>query len=307
MAGISRQAAHYHLRRMVRAGELVPEGRGRAARYRRATRSFELCLGAGGIEEDRVWASACEKMHELRALAPNARDIAEHALIELVTNAQAHAGSAAARLRVELDSASLRISVEDDGIGAFESLRRALGLGTAHDALVALCRGRASRDTARFRGESLFLLRELADFFEIEANGLCLACDGRRGDEAVRTVPARSGSRVSVEIALDTERRERDVLSRVTIDHAFARTRASVRLVSSGVRFPSRAEAKRLLHGLERFSEVVIDFAGVECVGVAFADEVFRVWPAEHPGTRLVPANMQDGVEITVLHAQTPP
>ena len=39
--------------------------------------------------------------------------------------------------------------------------------------------------------------------------------------------------------------------------------------------------------GLERFREVVLDFAGVDAIGQGFADEVFRVWARAHAGTRL--------------------
>lgn len=80
----------------------------------------------------------------------------------------------------------------------------------------------------------------------------------------------------------------------------FARTRPSVRLARSGTLFVSRSEARRLLAGLERFSEVELDFDGVAEVGQGFVDEVFRVWPADHPGTRLVPIRMAPMVESMV-------
>jgi hypothetical protein len=68
----------------------------------------------------------------------------------------------------------------------------------------------------------------------------------------------------------------------------------------SGTRFISRSEATRLLHGLEKFREVVLDFKGVELVGQGFADEVFRVWSRAHPDTHFVPVNMKEPVEFMV-------
>ncbi|MFZ5475538.1 MAG: STAS-like domain-containing protein [Myxococcota bacterium] len=44
-----------------------------------------------------------------------------------------------------------------------------------------------------------------------------------------------------------------------------------VPLLAVGGEFVSRSEARRLLHGLERFREVVLDFAGVPGVGQGFA------------------------------------
>lgn len=73
-----------------------------------------------------------------------------------------------------------------------------------------------------------------------------------------------------------------------------------MRLFAAGDAFVSRSEAKRLAHGLERFEEVVVDFTGVNEVGQGFVDELFRVWPRDHPGTRLLPVNMSRAVEAMV-------
>ncbi len=66
----------------------------------------------------------------------------------------------------------------------------------------------------------------------------------------------------------------------------------------------SRSEAKRLIHGLERFREVVLDFSGVDAVGQGFADEVFRVWAGAHPEVLLDPTNMNEAVAFMVERAR---
>ena len=66
----------------------------------------------------------------------------------------------------------------------------------------------------------------------------------------------------------------------------------------------ARSEAKRLLHGLEKLEEVMLDFQGVRSVGQGFADEVFRVWAQAHPGTRLVAEHMNDVVRFMVERAR---
>jgi non-ribosomal peptide synthetase component F len=40
-----------------------------------------------------------------------------------------------------------------------------------------------------------------------------------------------------------------------------------------------------------------VDFRGVQEVGQGFVDEVFRVWPSQHPGTLVRPVNMLGPVE----------
>jgi len=50
----------------------------------------------------------------------------------------------------------------------------------------------------------------------------------------------------------------------------------------------SRSQAKRILARFTRFSEVFLDFDGIDAIGQAFADEIFRVFRRQHPETNLV-------------------
>ena len=81
---------------------------------------------------------------------------------------------------------------------------------------------------------------------------------------------------------------------------SLTRTRPVVKLFEIGVTFVSRSEAKRFLAELEDFTEVEIDFSGVDSVGQGFVDEMLRVWPREHPGTTLIPTGMNPAVEFMV-------
>jgi hypothetical protein len=105
---------------------------------------------------------------------------------------------------------------------------------------------------------------------------------------------------VRCELDVHTERTTSEVFAAYSIDHDFARTRTVVQLFDVGVRFVSRSEARRLLSGLERFRDVVVDFRGVQEVGQGFVDEVFRVWPSQHPEVTVRPANMVGPVEAMV-------
>ena len=87
----------------------------------------------------------------------------------------------------------------------------------------------------------------------------------------------------------------------------FDRTIVPLALFETEGRFVSRSEAKRLGTRLERFRDAVVDFSGIEDVGLAFVDELFRVWAGEHPETHLVPINMSSVVERLVGRAATTP
>jgi len=54
------------------------------------------------------------------------------------------------------------------------------------------------------------------------------------------------------------------------------------------------------MHRVERFRNVILDFAGVEMVGRLFAEEIFRVFANYHPQIRLQAINMNEGVRKSV-------
>ncbi len=58
----------------------------------------------------------------------------------------------------------------------------------------------------------------------------------------------------------------------------------------------SRSQAKRLLDRIDKFKVVIFDFAEVETIGQAFADEIFRVFRRQHPDIEIVYLNASDSV-----------
>ena len=64
-----------------------------------------------------------------------------------------------------------------------------------------------------------------------------------------------------------------------------------------GEKLVSRSQAKRVAHRFDRFKRVEVDFAGISEIGQAFADEMFRVFPAAHPTIRITPINTEPAVD----------
>ena len=67
----------------------------------------------------------------------------------------------------------------------------------------------------------------------------------------------------------------------------------------------SRSQAKRLLTRVERLTTVVLDFEGVEMIGQAFADEIFRVFKAAHPDVKIVPENANANIGKMIRHVES--
>jgi hypothetical protein len=91
-------------------------------------------------------------------------------------------------------------------------------------------------------------------------------------------------------ISADALRTTKEVFDRYSSskeDYSFSRTQIPVFLARYGdENLVSRSQAKRLLSRLDRFTEIVLDFQGIQMIGQAFADEVFRVFQNEHPAVR---------------------
>jgi DNA-binding transcriptional ArsR family regulator len=302
-AKITRQAAHRHLAGFVKAGLLIAEGKGRGSRYR-ASRAvspapelrFQYPLK--GLAEDVVWNDVRARIPRLAGLPDNVERILHYAITELVNNAIDHSDGSRVDLVFPSAGSDIVFEIMDDGVGVFDRLKAGLNLPDAFAAVQELSKGKTTTAPQKHTGEGIFFTSKAADFFELESGTVAWRVDNLRSDTSIASRPPREGTRVRFEVGPASAR------SLAKLFAEFSKTRIFVKLFEAGVRFVSRSEAKRVLRGLERFREVVLDFQGVLDVGQGFADEIFRVWPSLHPDVTLVPENMAAGVEFMIRRAR---
>ncbi len=299
--GLSRQAAHRYLRRGVEEGWLVAEGLGRAARYRPTVPLFVYPIA--GSAEDRIFDDVRRRVEALGALEGDEASAVGYAFTEMVNNALDHSEGERVTVSVDVSSSRIVLVIEDDGRGAFERVRRELGLGSHVEAAAELTKGKTTTMPERHSGEGIFFTSKVADRFTLEANGHALVVDNGRDDVAVLEAERTRGTRVVVTFERPLRRKLVDVFAAYTDDYEFVRTRTVVRLFGLGLDFVSRSEARRMLTGLDRFREVVLDFEGVPGIGQGFADEVFRVFARAHPEVKLTPVGMNEDVRFFVERA----
>ena len=305
-AGISRQALHRHLARLVAAGDLVRVGRGRAAFYSPRYEVFDLFLSRHEtLAEDEVLSRVRPAIPSL-AKHPTAAAIYAYAFTEMLNNAIDHSEASNIEVHGKVDAfgGSARFSIADDGVGAFENVRARLKLASSLDAIEAISKGKTSTQPEKHSGEGIFFTSKMGNAFSIEANGYSWFVDNERDDQWIAEAKDARGTTVHFEVPLATTLTTASVFERYSHDFEFDTSRVVVKLFERGGEFVSRSEAKRLLAGLEKFREVVIDFHRVKSVGQGFADEVFRVWAREHPETKLVPERMVEPVEFMVERAR---
>jgi len=85
------------------------------------------------------------------------------------------------------------------------------------------------------------------------------------------------------------------------IDGGFNRTSILLKNIY-GSSPTSRSQAKRLCAGLEEFSEVELDFEGLEWMGQGFAHQLFVVFANNNPNVKLVIKGMSDDVKKMYNH-----
>jgi hypothetical protein len=88
-------------------------------------------------------------------------------------------------------------------------------------------------------------------------------------------------------------------------DLGFVKTVVPVRLAQSrNDKLISRSQAKRVLSRVELFKIVVFNFDGVQTIGQAFSDEIFRVFANAHPGIELYAVNANSEVKRMIESAK---
>jgi anti-sigma regulatory factor (Ser/Thr protein kinase) len=299
--GFTRRKALALLRQLVAAQWLVPEGPVRRPRYRPgALRQVVQTYPLAGLQEDMPWRHDFAPFFDL---PPEVSRMARHAFTELVNNAIDHSGGTRVTVSMRSTPLHLQMLVSDDGCGLFARIAQSFSIDDPQLAMFELSKGKLSSQPERHSGHGLYFSARLADVFDVHANGSAFQRRGWGGPawRATRWAP-HTGTSVYLSIALDTPRTLDAVLRQAGEGdgpraYAFDRTQVPLALLGlaapgGDVSLTSRAEARRVAQRLARFSRAEIDFSGVQDIGHAFADELFRVVRREQPALDLLPMGM---------------
>lgn len=307
--GLSRARVGTQVRVLVDGGYLQTSGGTRPVYERGPNRKFSRQYPRAGLEEDRVWFQDLQPL--LDDLPRNVLDVAHHGVTEMVNNAVDHSDGRTVHVQMDCDAERLLFAIDDDGIGIFHKITRALDLPDPRLALLELSKGKLTTDPARHSGEGIFFTSRAFDRFQIQSGGLFFDHDHRHDDDWLDELEPHSrdgGTSVYMEVARNSAREIRDVFDEFSSgpdDYDFAKTLVPVRLAKVGdENLVSRSQAKRLLQRVERFRSVVLDFAQVSSIGQAFADEIFRVFANAHPDVELIAMNAVPEVQQMIRRAE---
>ena len=313
--GVSAAAVYKQLARLEEDNLLTSAKEGRSNRYALSDIvTLNRSYPTDGLQEDVILSRDMSAI--LEGVTPVVRSVFSYVFTEMLNNAVDHSESAEVSVYAYRNAAAVGCFLTDQGVGIFTKIQQAMQLSEKRFAILELAKGKFTTAPDSHTGEGIFFSSKVADRFYIFSDSLAFIGDNCRGNADPMLMDplsdaVRQGTRVCFEIALDRTVTFADVTNRYTEapdDYGFSKTVVPVRLLEyreANPLFISRSQAKRLLTRFDRFRNIVLDFSGVPEIGQGFADEVFRVFVAQHPDTALSYANATPAVGRMIRRAQS--
>lgn len=295
--GLTRQAVNRHLRGLVQSGIVTASGTTRSRSYELVQVEVNRKYPRKGLAEHDVWDEFVRP--HLTELPENVRAISQYGLTEMVNNAVDHSEGSQVTVLLILNPISVAIYVFDDGIGIFKKIKDAFNLERESDVILELSKGKLTTDPSRHTGEGIFFTSQVFDRFSLHAGNLFFHHFPHDDDWLIDRGESRVGTLVVMEIDPTSPRTLTEVFDKFAAPDQFRFdvTHVPVKLAQIGEdSLVSRSQGKRLVARFEKFSKVVLNFAGVRSIGPAFADEVFRVFAMSHPDVQLTCINTTEEV-----------
>ena len=308
--GVTRQAVHRHLRKLVKEGVIEAKGTTRNKVYALAVSEFFSTISLKDHpEEDQVWRLYMEP--KLNDLPENILRICYYGFTEMINNAIDHSEGSSVTFGFGRSWKNIDLFIKDDGVGIFEKIKQRFGLQDRRQAILELSKGKLTTDPRRHSGQGIFFTSRMFDKFYMFSDDLGYSHKGHESGWLIDSPgEAQIGTGVIMKISLNSKLTPKEVFDQFTDlgsdDYDFSKTHVPMRLARYGREdLVSRSQAKRVLSGFERFKEVLLDFAGVDQIGQAFADEIFRVYARSHPGIELMAINANEDVTRMIRRAQS--
>ena len=305
---ITRQAVNKHLHRLIKEKALTESGKTRNRSYKLAPllqwkRIYER---SAGLAEDVIWRN--DVLPVLGQMPGNVIDIWHYGFTEMFNNAIDHSAGEKIGLEIRKTAATTEMQIYDDGVGIFRKIREALSLMDDRHAILELSKGKLTTDPARHTGEGIFFSSRMFDGFDILSQGVFFSHQfGDEADWILERELQTSGTAVWMRLHNHTARTTKKIFDTYSSgdDFGFTKTVVPVNLARYGVeQLVSRSQAKRLLSRIEVFKEVIFDFSGVNSIGPAFADEIFRVFRNAHPEIALHTIRANSAVKRMIERAR---
>jgi len=306
--GISRQAVNKHLKVLIRKGNVVKEGITKGAVYKIAGKikpahRLRKRYVLKALEEDKVFKEVELLLNLRKNVRKNVYDIINYTFTEILNNAIEHSGSKNCDVEVILDQYTYNFTIRDYGIGIFYSIHTKFDLSDETSAIGELIKGKTTTLRETHTGEGVFFSSKSGDSVAFRSHKINLIFDNIKKDVFVEEKKLIKGTEVKFSISRASKRNLEKIVKQYApeeFDYRFERTRVIVKLFQK--EYVSRSEARRLLVGLDKFKEIILDFKGVKSIGQGFADEIFRVFKKQHSDIVIKAENLNSIIALIINH-----
>jgi hypothetical protein len=306
--GITRQAVNKHLRRLTDEKALTETGETRSRVYKLSPLSeWMKTYKLEGLEEDVVWRD--DILPVLGQVPDNVRNIWQYGFTEMFNNALDHSAGTEITVRIKKTAATSEMMIIDNGVGIFRKIQKEMNLLDERHAILELSKGKLTTDPANHTGEGIFFSSRMFDEYDILSGGVYFSHQfGDEEDWILEREISRTGTGVWMKLHNHTARTPKKIFDQYADgeDYGFNKTVVPVNLARYGNdQLVSRSQAKRVLARVELFKIVMFDFKGVDMIGQAFADEIFRVFANRHPEITLHEMNANSAVKRMIERAKS--
>jgi anti-sigma regulatory factor (Ser/Thr protein kinase) len=234
----------------------------------------------------------------------NVSNIVNYGFTEMLNNAIEHSQSKKIEIQIKRGLVDIQFEVRDWGVGIFKNIIKKRRLENEFEAIQDLLKGKQTTVPKEHTGEGIFFTSKAGDMLVIQSSRKKLIFNNILDDIFIKEAKKTIGTKVNFRIAVKSKR-NLDSIFRKYSDTAFAftKTETKVSLYKLDSDFISRSQARRIVSGLEKFKKIFLDFRGVETVGQAFADEVFRVWQRRHPDIKIEYRNANENIVFMIKRA----
>jgi anti-sigma regulatory factor (Ser/Thr protein kinase) len=309
--GITRQAVNKHLKLLIQRGEVQKTGNTKAAIYylsgtkliRTVLFSFRKVFKIKNLNEDSVFQEIEIYLNLNKKLRHNVFEVVRYALTEMLNNAIDHSESDRCLINVQLDHYNIHILIRDYGIGIFYSIYTKFKLDDEYEAVGELLKGKTTTMREKHSGEGIFFTSKAVDKSTFRSHKTKLIFDTKGKDVLIEEQKFINGTEVSLTISRNSRKKIGNVFNQFApeeFEYSFQRTKVYIKLYLQNL--VSRAEARRMLSGLDKFKEIILDFSGVQKIGQGFADEVFRVFLNKNPDIVIRTENVLPAVRQMIKH-----
>lgn len=308
---VSRQTIHSHLSALVELGYLVAYGNTKARTYGLgAKRSHTQKFPLKKLRESDVYYQ--DFGYIFKNLPDNIEDICHYGFTEMLNNAIDHSEGKFVYVTAERDEDNIKICIDDDGEGIFNHIARLIDLVDPRESILELSKGKLTTDPENHTGQGIFFTSRTFDSFYIISGDLVFFHNEGTDDHLLHSEKEEEGTMVFMQVAMNSPRTLGSVFDEFTgtedEDFAFNTTVVPVKLVLyEGEKLVSRSQAKRILNRVEKFKNVLLDFADVNFIGQAFADEVFRVFARRNPHIDIIPIKTTGNIDRMIHAAKNNP